>query len=251
MDSFIKEIDVNFEVFFNEVQVNIDNVIQNNNSDKDQFKLSYRRLVSYQAWMSEILEKVTCEESLSFFIEAQNDALMSHSLARQGSWRVALMSLRSCIENTVFGLYYIQHPVELELWTEGKHKLGFTETVNYLSKHPKFNSTNSTINGIETLKAEYATLSKAVHGSSKLFRMTKTGQIEGLNVASPSDFGSWRTREISVLNSLNLILLCFFQDDLVGAANSNLRKAISVAINQSKFPLIKSELKINLIKPTP
>ncbi|EOW9227939.1 hypothetical protein ACOA8N_002746 [Vibrio cholerae] len=250
MDAIIKEIDANFESFFNDVQTNIEQVIKFNNSEKDQFKLSYRRLVSYQAWMSEVLEKVACDETLLFFKEAQNDVLMSHALARQGAWRVALMSLRSSIENTVFGLYYLQHPVELELWIDGKHKLGFTESINYLSKHPKFDATNSFINGIETLKEEYATLSKAVHGSSKLFRMTKTGHIEGLNIVSMPDFGAWKTREIAVLNSLNLIFLCFFRDDLVGASNPNLRKAISIAIKPCKFEMIKKHFQINLKKQT-
>ncbi|HEW9976968.1 TPA: hypothetical protein VGT13_003970 [Shewanella algae] len=248
MDALVKEIDANFDSFFDEVQVNLEQVIKSNNSEKEQFKLSYRRLVSYQAWMSEVLEKIACDESLSFFKEAQNDALMSHALARQGAWRVALMSLRSCIENTVFGLYYLQHPVELELWVEGKHKLGFTETINYLLKHPKIVSTDASINGVELLKAEYSTLSKAVHGSSKLFRMTKTGKIEGLNIVSPVDFGGWKKREFAVLNSLNLVLLSFFREELVGAANVNLRKAISIAINPSKFDLIKEKYKVNLIK---
>lgn len=251
MEAFINEIDQNFDVFFDEVEVNIHSVIAGQKAEqyKNKFKQSYRRLVSYQAWISEILEKVACVESISFFKEAQNDALASHALARQGAWRVSLMSLRSCIENTVFGIYYLEHPVELKLWTIGKHKLGFTESVNYLAKHPKFiGLADDSINGIEALKTEYSTLSKAVHGSSKLFRMTKTGSIEGLNIKSDSDFGGWQTRERFVINAINLLLLTFFRDDLAGAANSNLRKAVSISIPDSKFSKIKEHYQVNLKK---
>ncbi|MEH8149181.1 hypothetical protein [Aeromonas veronii] len=248
MDALIKEIDFNFESFFTETQSNINSTLATYNANKEVFKQSYRRLVSYQAWICEIIEKHACEESLLFFKEAQNDVIMSHALARQGAWRVSLMSLRSCVENTVFGLYYLQHPVELQLWTKGKHKLGFTETINYLSNHPSFDGVDSSISGIEAVKKEYATLSKAVHGSSKLFRMTKTGKIEGLNIVSSPDFSGWVTRESAVLNALNLTFLCFYKDDLTGMANINLRKTISLAINKNKFSKIKEKFKVNLNK---
>ncbi|MDR7020129.1 hypothetical protein [Aeromonas salmonicida] len=248
MDALIKEIDFNFESFFNETETNINNTLINYDTQKEDFRFSYRRLVSYQAWICEVIEKNACEESLLFFKEAQNDVIMSHALARQGAWRVSLMSLRSCVENTIFGLYYLQHPVELQLWVKGKHKLGFTETINYLSNHPNFEGVDSSISGIEAVKKEYATLSKAVHGSSKLFRMTKTGKIEGLNIVSPPDFGGWVTREAAVLNALNLTFLCFYKDDLTGMANLNLRKTISLAINKNNFPKIKEKLKVNLNK---
>lgn len=248
MDALLKEIDFNFESFFIETEVNINSTTNTYNEQKEVFKLSYRRLVSYQAWICEIIEKVACEESLLFFKEAQNDVIMSHALARQGAWRVSLMSLRSCIENTIFGLYYLQHPVELQQWVNGKHKLGFTETISYLSNHPNFDGIENSISGIEAIKKEYATLSKAVHGSSKLFRMTKEGKIEGLNIVSTRDFNAWATRERAVINALNLTLLCFFRDSLTGAGNVNLRKTISISINQNKFQKIKDTFKVNLKK---
>lgn len=251
MDALLQEIDHNFEAFFEQAEKNVNDVIKGQKTEKDSFKESYRRLVSYQAWMSEVLDKIACNESISFFKEAQNDVLASHLLARQGAWRVALMSLRSSIENTVFGLYYLEHPVELALWAQGKHKLGFSETISYLSKHPSFiDFPKSNITGIEALKAEYATLSKAVHGSSKLFRMTKAGVVEGLNIQSPPEFGRWKTREIAVITSINLIFITFFRNELTGAANLNLRKSISLAIPDSKFAKIKEDYKITLRKQT-
>ena len=99
-------------------------------------------------------------------------------------------------------------------------------------------------------QTEYATLSKAVHGSSKLFRMTKGGVVEGLNIQSPSDFGGWKKREMAVITSINLTFITFFRHELAGAANLNLRKSISLAIPDSKFDKIKEDYKIRLKKQT-
>lgn len=248
MRNYIDEVDSNFSIFFEEVEDSINSVFQENNKNKDDFKESYRRLVSFQAWNSGLLSGLATEKSVDFFREAQNDALTSHALARQGAWRVALMSLRSCIENTLFGLYYVDHPVELKLWEIGKHRLGFTEVVSYLSKHPQFIGFSEQFTGIEMLKSEYSTLSQAVHGSSKLFRVTKEGEIKGLNIVSPSDFGGWQSREKMTVISLNMILLTFFRESLSGASNINLRRAISLAIPEKKFDEIKNKYKIALRK---
>ncbi len=248
MQNYIEEVDNNFNVFFQETESNIVSVFEEMNKEKEHFKMSYRRLVSFQAWNSELINKIASDGTQGFFIESQNDVLMSHALARQGAWRVALMSLRSCIENTLFGLYYLDHPVELELWELGRHRLGFTEVLNYLSDHPKFINLPPKIIGIGALKTEYATLSKAVHGSSKLFRVTREGEIKGLNVVSHPDFGSWKCRERLTVTSLNMVLLTFFRDNLIGTSNPNLRKAISLSIPESWFSDIKTTYKVSLKK---
>ena len=62
-----------------------------------------------------VLEPRMTADSLAFFLEAQNDALVSHVFGNLGSWRSALKALRSCIENVAFCLYYKDHPVELHL----------------------------------------------------------------------------------------------------------------------------------------
>lgn len=210
------------------------------------YKESYRRIVSLQAWRSELLEKIIQGDADDFFKEAQNDALMSHSLARQGAWRVALMCLRSCIENTLFGIYYSEHPVELKQWSTGAHRLGFTEAVTYLSKHPMLLKISEQISGIELIKSEYATLSRAVHGSSKNFRVTKSGEIEGLNVVDVTELSKWATREKNTLIGINFIMLALFRDNIAGAANINLRKAISVVIPENKHNQVKSEFLVQL-----
>ncbi len=214
--------------------------------NKDRYKDSYRRSVSIRAWRSELIDKLMTEDAGAFFKEAHNDVLMSHVLARQGAWRVALMSLRSCIENILFGLYYHQHPVELELWELGKNKLGCAESLTYLSNHPTFLNIDDEISGIAMIKREYSTLSKAVHGSAKSFRMTKSGLVKGLNIPSEHEFGAWLSREKNTLIGINEILLTFFHKELQGASRQNLRKAISLAIPDSKHVKIKQELNVSL-----
>lgn len=247
MQSYVEEVDANFQRFFDGFSAGIGGVVDELGSKSDKFKLSYRRLVSLNAWRSELIESTVRPDVEQFFREAHNDALMSHCLARQGAWRVALMSLRSCIENTLFGLYYIDHPIELRKWDVGQHKLGFTEAIDYLSKHPDFSSFEESDVGVDVLRQEYATLSKAVHGSAHSFRMTKSGEAVGLNVSSFPELGSWESREKKVLYGINLVLLVFFRPMLQGASNVPLRKAISLVINNvTKQAAIKAKFDVAL-----
>jgi hypothetical protein len=246
MQNYLDEVDGNFARFYASLLGEIGNTINGLAAQEQQFKESYRRLVSLQAWRGELIEKIVPPAAEAFFKEAQNDGLMSHSLARQGAWRVALMSLRSCIENTLYGLYYMDHPVELAQWQSGGFKLGFTDSINYLTKHPRFEGIGEQNSGIDIIKAEYATLSKAVHGSAHSFRVTKTGEIHGLNVVSLPELGAWRTRERQTLIALNSILLVMFREHLQGAANANLRKAISLTIPEQKHDAIKELFKVRL-----
>jgi len=246
MDQLKAEIQANFERSFDSTKSSIINALRDLDAHKDKFASSYSRLVSLQAWRSELLHTVMGADSEAFFQEAHNDALMSHALARQGAWRVALMSLRSLIENTIFGLYYIDHPVELQQWHVGEHKLGFSETTTYLQRHPKLKNLPASVTGIDSLKAEYATLSKAVHGSAKSFRMTRDGTVIGLNINSAADLGAWISREAAAITSINLLLISFFSEHIKGAALPNLRKSISLSVPQSKHAAIKTSLHVTL-----
>lgn len=246
MEQLKSEIQANFERSFVATRSSVTDTLRALETHKDKFASSYSRLVSLQAWRSELLNTILASDAEAFFKEAHNDALMSHALARQGAWRVALMSLRSLIENTVFGLYYCDHPVELQQWQIGEHKPGFSETISYLLRHPKLKDLPAAITGIDSLKAEYATLSKAVHGSAKSFRMTRDGMVTGLNVNSASDLGAWTSRESATICSINLLLISFFSEHVKGAALPNLRKAISLSIPQSKHAAIKAALHVSL-----
>lgn len=246
MEQLRIEVAANFERSFVATQSSIIEALGDLGAHKDRFASSYSRLVSLQAWRSELLHTTIPTDAESFFKEAHNDALMSHALARQGAWRVALMSLRSLIENTVFGLYYCEHPVELQQWHLGEHRLGFSETATYLLRHPRLKDLPSSLSGVEVLKSEYATLSKAVHGSANTFRMTRDGVVTGLNVNSVADLGAWCTRENATIASINLLLIAFFAEYLKGAALPNLRKSISLSVPRSRHLAIRESLSVNL-----
>lgn len=245
MRHLVREVDCNFESFFNDFKASIVSNIDDSSYQKSVYKDSYRRLVSFQAWKSNIIESLVSEDVKAFFLEAQNDALVSHMLARQKAWRVSLICLRNCIENILVGLYYSDHPIELKLWNQGLHKLGFSECITYLLSHPDFPKRNN-LDGLERIKKEYAVLSRAVHGSSKEFRMTKTGLIEGMNSSSSNEIGKWAARERETVESLNLVLITFFRFKMQGSANLNLRKAISFSIADSRKVDIKAKYKVNL-----
>lgn len=248
MNTYLQEVDNEFENHFSSLKDEIIDSISQLDTEKNTYKESYRRILSFQGWRIDIIEKQNNEDAQAFFLEAQNDLIMSHSLARQGSWRTALMSLRSAIENTLFCLYYLEHPVELSHWKMGRHKLGFAETCNYLSDHPEFFDFNEDTTGISQLKSEYATLSKAVHGSANHFRVTQNGEILGLNNPKKPELGKWSTREKNTIYLLNLVLMVFFKSKLRGAINQNLRKAISLATTESQNSKIKNNFGISLRK---
>ncbi len=248
MNNLRAEIGLNFERFFQSLPAEVSAVTEALSNEKCRFIDSYFRLVTLQAWRANLIDVIHDSAANDFFKEAQNDALVSHSLARQGSWRVALMCLRSCIENVLFGLYYLDHPVELAQWKSGDHKLGFAETIAYLGKHPSMSGVADSVTGIDIIKAEYATLSKAVHGSAAHFRMTKSGVVQGLNINSLPDLGAWLARERQTLVGLNLLLVAFFHKHLEGAALPSVRKVIGFTIPASKHNEIKKSFGV-LIRP--
>lgn len=194
----------------------------------DSFLESYKNLTTLNGWGEYILSGTLSSNAYSFFVEAQNDALVAHLLARQGMWRPSLQSLRSCVENTLLSLYYADHAVELKLWEQGRHKAGFTELVAYFLAHPNFHDVAmKDLVGIELLKSEYALLSKAVHGSSAAFRMGDAENIPNVYVPDEVTLGKWMTNQRRVLKGLNLVLLTFHREKLLGTAYPGLRKALS------------------------
>ena len=217
---------------------------------REKYLESYRRLVSLQAWRVELLERVLSPDSLAFFLEAQNDALTSHVLARAGVWRSALKALRSCIENVMFSMYYKDHPVELQLWHDGSHKLNYSELAAYFAAHPAFVGVPPQRSGLDRLTAEFSTLSRAVHGSAKSFRMS----IEGIGVQLWSDeaakLGAWATREQQVLTGVNRLLMTLYRDQLQGAQHPSVRKAISLVVPDDKQAEVKRDFGITLFKRT-
>jgi len=242
------EIESNFEAFTTSWKSDLSNSMAVLDSHRDDFLKSYARIASLNAWRANVLQNRISEPSLEFFAEAVNDAVVSHVFARFGSWRSALMSLRSCIENTCYCLYYKDHTIELRLWESGKHRPGFSEVCDYLEHHPDIAPLgNSSVTGIELIKIEYATLSRAVHSSAKRFRMSPSVHQTALWKPEVVSLGQWKTREQRMLYGLNLLLVTVFREFLQGTQQAALRKALSLVIPTSKHAKIKSELKVRVI----
>ena len=245
MASLSAEISGRYKNFSASWKSTLDTERKNLESNGSVFEASYQRIATLQAWKTELLESRISPDSMSFYLEAQNDALMSHVLSQFGSWRSALQSLRSCAENVLNCLYYMDHPVELMQWGMGKHKIGFRELHGYISAHPNIKS-NIANEGLEIIKNEYSTLSQAVHASSANFRMSEDASKIRLWKSDKKHVGAWSTRERQVIRSLNLLLLELFSNDLTGAARLNLRRVVGLCLTATQRTNIRTELKINL-----
>lgn len=217
-------------------------------SQRKKFVGSYVRISSIQAWRTSVVQDAVDDDSLAFFFEAQNDLLVSHCLARAGSFRQALKALRSAIENVYFTLYYKDHPIELRKWQLGQHKAGFQELHAYLAGHPDIQPHGTQDTGLDTLHEEYSTLSKAVHGSAKSFRMTTNLidiQLWSKDLAS---VGKWETRERTVVVALNLLLVHMFHGLLTGSQRSGLREVMGLVLGADRAVKIKTALGVNIRK---
>lgn len=210
------------------------------------FEQSYVNICTIQAWRTAVVLPHMPEGASAFFFEAQNDLLISHCLARCGSFRQALKALRGAIENVYFSLFYKDHPVEMQKWEDGRHKPGFTELTSYFEGHPSNFGHQLPLQCIGALKDEYATLSKAVHGSAKAFRMTRDLQDVRLWSADVPSVGKWATREKATIASLNILLCYLFSDHLKGTTNRALRETIGLVFSASQKRKIKEDLGINI-----
>lgn len=246
MNTIKKEIESNFAEFKSELKHIYDTSSDQLTVHNNLYLQSYERIVSFQAWKAYVLEDITVDDSLNFFIEAQNDALLSHCLARIGSWRLALMALRSALENTLFYLYYKDHNVELSLWQLGKHNMHIADYETYIERHPKFVKIDAKTSGIEILKKEYNILSKAVHASSVKFRMTDEDYFPALTLPDLPHLNQWIAREKETLKLINQLMITMFNDHIQGAKLQNLRKTISLTIPKCLHLDIKKELDVRL-----
>lgn len=158
------------------------------------------------------------------------------------------MSLRSCVENTCYCMFYKDHAVELRLWETGKHRPGFSETLTYLKNHPDVAPfANNIVSGIASVEAEYSTLSRAVHASAKGFRMSVADQQATLWRPDAISLSQWKTREGHTLSGLNLLLLTMYRDALHGAQQMSLRRALSMVVPPALAAKVKADLKVTII----
>ena len=210
------------------------------------FSESYRRLASLNALKNDIVIPNFSPDSAAFFFEAHNDALVSHVMASSGSWRGALQALRSCLENALNVIYYRDHPVELQLWLNGSSRLSFSELFNYMERHPKLSTFTTTENGLQLIKDEYSTLSRAVHGSAVNFRMTSGEPTVLLWSQEAARAGAWAAREIKVVEAITLVLAFLFAEKFTGAQLTGLKTMMRYSISASKRTVIKDKLGITV-----
>lgn len=210
------------------------------------FLESYRRLCCLGALKRDIVVPHISTGSAAFMLEAHNDALTSHVMANIGAWRVALQALRSCIENSLCCLYYKDHPVELELWTQKKFRITFSDLHKYFASHPGLRGISNSANGLDQIHEEYATLSLAVHGSNINFRMTDSISEVLLWDSTPFRTGKWATRERKVLEGVALLIGYLFRAQLEGARQPQVRALMAYVVGPSKRGPLKSTAKIHI-----
>lgn len=241
------EIDHNFAGFAASWQADLQTAIAGLEKHRELFFASYCRIAALNAWRSRVLEGSISKGSLDFFDEALNDALASHVFARCGSWRIALSSLRGCMENCLCGLYYMDHPVELRQWEAGHHRPGFAEMHTYLEHHPDICVLKaSPVTGLAFLKDEYSTLSRAVHASAAGFRMTLGPGRAQIWKPEAESLGAWQTRDRKTHCGLNLLLVCIFRKSLEGTRHSALRQSLAFVIPDSMRSRIRKETQVNI-----
>lgn len=209
------------------------------------FGNAFQRLVTMQAWRSELLETKLSKTSLQFAIEGQNDLLAAYLLARSGQWRSALQAQRAALENYLNCLFFMDHPVELELWNRGHYQTQFSELHSYFLRHPLIVNRLLQRCGLDTIKSEYAILSKAVHGSAAAFRMSSEDGPKFF-IYDKILLEKWDHRNRQVVRGLCLLMLSLFKDELVATRKRNLRKSLALALRAEDKSWIKSEFHVTI-----
>jgi hypothetical protein len=246
--SLREEIEANYRRFENDWKQSLSDSIAVTGKLDATFLESYSRLTTLQAWRAGLLDTLLPKESYWFYLEAQNDALISHIQARCGSWRSALKSLRSAIENVLFALYYMDHPVELSLWASGRFRITFSELQKYFNQHPNILNVPESITGLGLIGHEYEKLSKAVHASSRDFRMTNEGRALSLWHSDVPRVGQWSTHEKRTIQGINLLLMTMFREKLSGTQQTSIRASLALIIPQQKYPIIAQALSVRIKK---
>lgn len=200
---------------------------------------SYRRIAAIQALKSGLIEPSYSKPATNFYSEAQNDMLTSHVLASFGAWRSALQALRSAIENALNAFYYNDHPVEARLWECTDFKMPVSDLFSYFCRHPDIVHVSLATSGIEQLKSEYSTLSKAVHSSAPSFRMTDPAAKLLLWSPDKAKLGMWATREQKVIEGICLLTTILNRPRLSGAALPQVRAMLEFAITSAKRKKLK------------
>ncbi|MES0098638.1 hypothetical protein [Mesorhizobium sp. M0019] len=210
---------------------------------------SYQRLTAIQALKAGIVAKKYSPGSAEFFYEAHNDTLTSHVSASFGAWRLSLQALRSAIENSLAAIYYKDHPIELEQWTNGDFRISFSDLFKYALFHPRIGPHENHLKTLADLKSEYATLSKAVHSSAKMFRMTDSAGLVLLWSTDNARLSMWSTRHRKTVQAISQLMVTLHAEDLKGTAAASLRSVLYFSIGSSKRAAIKKHLSVTIPAP--
>jgi len=206
---------------------------------------SYARMAAYNGLKESVLTPGCSDECSAFFLEAQNDLLTSHVLASLGVWRASLQSLRSFLENSLSGLYFKDHPIELRLWQAGQTKLAFSELSSYFKKHPDVGSLQQSVTGVPIIVAEYATLSKAVHGSAVNMRMTGDGSVR-ISSSETARLNAWATRQTNVVRGVVLLTLCLNKNQFTGTRLLPVRSVLGAVLTNTGRTQTRTALSISI-----
>lgn len=239
------EIKTNYLAFSQAVS---NSIVANISTFKGDEKLaeSYARIAAINALKVDVVEPHFPKGAAHFFFEAHNDALLSHVNASFGSWRPALQALRSFMENTMASVYYLDHPVEFEKWSNGDFQISPKEMREYIAEHPKLFKIVKELDLKAALDKEYGTLSKAVHSSSSLFRMTTADGKTNIANPSAADLGKWSARERTTIDICITALVGILSDFLDGAKMQNLRAALRIAIQSNSRAALKKHMDISI-----
>jgi hypothetical protein len=248
MVNITEEIRTNYLAFSQTVSTSL---VSNIATFKENSRLveSYARIAAINALKVDVVEPHVSAGAAHFFFEAHNDALISHVNASFGSWRPALQALRSFMENTMAAIYYFDHPVEFEKWGTGAFQISPRELREYTVGHPRLIKLVKELNLKSVLDNEYGTLSKAVHGSSTLFRMTGADGKTNFANASLVDLGKWSARERNAVDCCITALVGVLSIHLEGSKRPSLRAALSNAIQAKSRSALKKHMSVSIPSP--
>jgi hypothetical protein len=236
-----------YDQFFTEQENSLSKARETLKAHHAGYLQSYARLVSLNAWRKYLFPTLLGPAADGFFIEAQNDCLVSLILARHGMWRPSLQSMRSGIENALASLYFKDHAVEYRLWHHGKLRMTFTELKQYFETHPDLAQlAPKEITGLSMLDEQYGILSRAVHGSALRFRMTAGTEVPVAFTSDSVRLGQWITNQKRVLAGINLLLIALFREHLKGTAHTSLRSSLAMVVPKAMRARCKTQLGVTI-----
>jgi len=169
-------------------------------------ELCYCSALSFPSWRKILStgDGLRCQE---IYDEIQSDLTTSIMSAVTGNYRLALMSIRSFIELSTLFVYYYNHPIEYQWWSNDNHIIKFSELhSNYFNKYNQLNSNK--IN--ETLLQEWKRMSKYIHAEFKHY-MQSSEDLPFLPMYQKGKLGQWINHFCKITKYVNRFFYIVFQ----------------------------------------